>query len=85
MQASEVTSTPILNSLEVKKTSTLKASEVTETTTRKIKGITTYFSKRCLPPEASRMKMQSSLDNDNSEKQKNMLSAMVEECKVNML
>ena len=85
VQASKVKSTPMLNSLEVTKTSTLKASEVTKTPTRKIKGITTYFSKRCLPPEASRMNMQSSPNNDNYEKQKNMLPAMVEECKVDML
>lgn len=85
VQASEVTSTPLLNSLEVTKTPTLKASEVTETPTRKIKGITTYFSKRCLPPEAAGMNMQSSPDNDNSEKQKNMLPVMVEECTVDML
>jgi len=81
-QALEVTSKPTLNALEVTKTPILKASEVTDTPTRKIKGITTYFSKRCLPPEAAGSNVQSSPD--GSEKQKNMLPAMMEECKVKM-
>lgn len=85
VQALEVTSTPKLNALEVTKTPTLQASEVTETPTRKIKGITTYFSKRCLPPEAAGVNVQSSPNTDGSEKQKNMRPAMVEECKVDVL
>jgi chromatin assembly factor 1 subunit A len=85
VQVSEVTSTPTLNASEVTKTPTLKTLEVTETPTKKIKGITTYFSKRCLPPEAAGMNVQSSPDIDSSEKLKNMLPAMVDECKVDML
>ncbi|KAH9290008.1 hypothetical protein KI387_034125 [Taxus chinensis] len=45
------------------------------------KGIATYFSKRCLPPEAAGTNIRSSYDNGNFEKQKNMLPDMADECK----